>query len=123
MKVYKFGGASVKNAEGIRNLASIVSEEKDNLVVVVSAFGKTTNALEKVLKSRINGEEKYSVLMDEVYKGHLLVVDKLFGTDSEIKGRINISFTRLKDYLITAEKKNFDFEYDQIVSYGEHRMD
>ena len=50
MKVYKFGGASVRDGQGIRNLAKIVSEESDNLVVVVSAFGKTTNALEEVLK-------------------------------------------------------------------------
>jgi len=51
MKVYKFGGASVKDAPGIRHLARIVSVESDNLVVVISAFGKTTNALEKVLKA------------------------------------------------------------------------
>jgi aspartate kinase len=49
MIVYKFGGASVKDAGGIRNLARIVSEVKEKLVIVVSAFGKTTNALEKVL--------------------------------------------------------------------------
>ena len=53
MKVYKFGGASVKDAGGIRNLAEIVSGEKGDLVIVVSAFGKTTNALEKVLKAWI----------------------------------------------------------------------
>jgi aspartate kinase len=50
MKVLKFGGASVKDAEGIRNLAKIVAAEKDNLLIVVSAFGKTTNALESLLK-------------------------------------------------------------------------
>ena len=53
MKVYKFGGASVKDGSGIRNMAEIVSEVSDNLVIVVSAFGKTTNALEKVLKAWI----------------------------------------------------------------------
>ena len=58
MKVYKFGGASVKDAAGIRNLANIVSAEPDNLVIVVSAFGKTTNALEKVLKAWLSGDEK-----------------------------------------------------------------
>ena len=53
MKVYKFGGASVKDGSGIRNMAEIVSEVSDDLVIVVSAFGKTTNALEKVLKAWI----------------------------------------------------------------------
>ena len=58
MKVYKFGGASVKDAAGIRNLAKIVKAESDNLVIVVSAFGKTTNALERVLKAWLNEQRK-----------------------------------------------------------------
>jgi aspartate kinase len=119
MKVYKFGGASVKDATGIRNLAKIVSTESDNLVIVISAFGKTTNALEKVLRAWLNGEEKCKALLDEVYEEHLLIIDELFSTGSEIKGRIDISFALLEDYLITAAKGKYDFEYDQIVSYGE----
>ena len=55
MKVFKFGGASVRDASGIKNLARIVSGEKTELVIVVSAFGKTTNALEKVLKLWLAG--------------------------------------------------------------------
>jgi aspartate kinase len=55
MKVFKFGGASVKDAAGIRNLAKIVLLEQEKLVVVVSAFGKTTNALERVLKAWLSG--------------------------------------------------------------------
>ena len=73
MKVYKFGGASVKDADGIRNLARIVSAEKENLVIVVSAFGKTTNALEKVLKAWISGDEEYKDFLDEIYSYHLSV--------------------------------------------------
>jgi aspartate kinase len=119
MKVFKFGGASVKNATGIRNLAKIVSQEEGELVIVISAFGKTTNALEKVLNTWLNGEEIYMSYLDEVYKTHLLIIDKLFNKDSEVKSRIEISFTRLKDYLISETKKSRDFEYDQIVSYGE----
>src|ERR1035437_7312236 len=60
MKVYKFGGASVKDASGIKNLTKIIAAESDNLVIVVSDFGKTTNALEKVLKAWLNGEAKYN---------------------------------------------------------------
>jgi aspartate kinase len=119
MKVYKFGGASVKDATGIRNLAKIVSTESDNLVIVISAFGKTTNALEKVLRAWLNGEEKCKALLDEVYEEHLLIIDELFSTFSEVKEKIDISFARLKDYLMTGSKGKYDFEYDQIVSYGE----
>ena len=70
MKVYKFGGASVKDGAGIRNIAEIVSEVSGNLVIVVSAFGKTTNALEKVLKAWINGDPVYNNLLDEIYLYH-----------------------------------------------------
>jgi aspartate kinase len=119
MKVYKFGGASVKDASGILNLVKIVSLEKDNLIVVVSAFGKTTNALEKVLKSWINGEEKYTILLDDIYRQHKTVMDELYEKGSDITEKINSSFQQLKYYLLTASKGAYDFEYDQIVSYGE----
>ena len=119
MKVYKFGGASVKDSAGIKNLTKIVSVEPDNLVVVVSAFGKTTNALEKVLKAWLNGEESYVSFLDEVYEEHLSVVNDLFSAGSEVKGKIDFYFTTLKEYLSRATKGKYDFEYDQIVSYGE----
>ena len=119
MKVYKFGGASVKDAAGIRNLAKIISEEPDDLVVVVSAFGKTTNELESVLKSWFNDTENFSPLLDEIYKKHLLVTNELFGIDTQVQRRINISFSRLREHFLTTQKGSYDFEYDQIVSFGE----
>lgn len=119
MKVYKFGGASVKDAEGIRNLTKIVSRETDKLVIVVSAFGKTTNALEKILKAWLTGKSDYIVLLDELYNMHLSVITDLFGSGTEEKGEIEISFAILRDYLLTEVKGEYDFEYDQIVSFGE----
>jgi aspartate kinase len=119
MKVFKFGGASVKDGEGILNLSKIVSSEKENLVVVVSAFGKTTNALETVLKSWFNGEAKYAALLNDVYNAHQLVTNALFDPASEVNDKIETSFKRLEHYLLTAIKGTYDFEYDQIVSYGE----
>jgi aspartate kinase len=119
MKVYKFGGASVKDAAGIRNLAKIVASEADKLVIVVSAFGKTTNALEKVLNAWLSDEQKYKVLLDEVYTVHLSAISDLFGQQSDVKGLIDISFALLRDYLLTSPKSKYDFEYDQVVSYGE----
>jgi len=119
MKVYKFGGASVKDAAGIKKLIKIVSEESDNLVIVVSAFGKTTNALEKVLKAWLGGDEKYSTLLDDVYAGHLLIITDLFGNGSDAEGKIDVSFALLKDFLLTSVKGQYDYDYDQVVSYGE----
>ncbi|MCE5347170.1 MAG: aspartate kinase [Bacteroidales bacterium] len=119
MKIYKFGGASVKDAEGIRNLAKIVSGESDDLVIVVSAFGKTTNALEIVLKAWLVGDSTYEVLLDKVYENHQSVINELFTNRNSVKCKIDDSFAYLKEYLMSGKKGDYDFEYDQIVSYGE----
>ena len=119
MKVYKFGGASVKDAEGLKNLTKIVADEEDNLIVVVSAFGKTTNALEKVLNASLAEDPKYITYLDEVYFYHLSVITDLFGPGSELKGKIDISFAILRNYLLSSKKHLYDYEYDQVVSYGE----
>jgi aspartate kinase len=119
MIVYKFGGASVKDAGGIRNLARIVSEEKENLLVVVSAFGKTTNALESVLKAWISGDEKYKDILAEIYGYHRSIADELLPPGNPGKGKIDDSFSRLEQYLKSSGNKGYDFEYDQIVSNGE----
>ena len=119
MKVFKFGGASVTDAAGIRNLAKIVSDESEIIVVVISAFGKTTNALEKVLNAWFNDDGKWNVLIDEVYNGHLLVINELFGQNSEVRKKTDISYASLKEKLMTKLKGKYDYEYDQIVSYGE----
>lgn len=119
MKVFKFGGASVKDARGIRNLAEITAGEKDKLVVVVSAFGKTTNALEQVLATWMAGDEGYRDLLDNIYNYHISVVRGLFPEANPVKGRIDNSFALLREYLESAKKEGYDFNYDQIVSYGE----
>jgi len=119
MKVYKFGGASVKDAWGIRNLEKIISAEKENLVIVVSAFGKTTNALEKVLKTWLSGENSYKDQLDEIYSYHLSIAEELFPSGNSGKSKIDISFAKLEEYLSSSKKGSYDFEYDQVVSYGE----
>jgi len=118
MKVYKFGGASVKDAAGIRNLSNIVSKSEDNLVIVVSAFGKTTNSLQNVLKLWLSGDDAYKIFLEDIYKYHLSVSAELY-TDHLVAGKIDISFDRLRKYLQSKRKGLYDFEYDQVVSYGE----
>ncbi len=119
MKVYKFGGASVKDGSGIRNMAEIVSRTTGNLVVVVSAFGKTTNALEKVLKAWIGGDPGYLDLLEEIRHYHQSVINELFKGNSIVSDHFVNSFAGLKEYLSAVRKGDYDFEYDQIVSYGE----
>lgn len=119
MIVYKFGGASVKDADGIRNLAKIVSGEKEKLVVVVSAFGKTTNALERVLKAWVRGDKEYITMLDDIYGSHRRVAEELFPSDNAGKSKIDVLFARLEEYLSGPAEPDYDYEYDQIVSYGE----
>lgn len=119
MKVFKFGGASVKDAKGIRNLAYIVSKENTNLVIVVSAFGKTTNALEKVLMSWIEGDKTWKDHLDNIYSYHSGIAEELFPKGNSAKEMVDLSFAKLKEYLTSVKKTKYDFEYDQVVSYGE----
>ena len=109
----------MKDAEGLRNLAKIVSKEPDNLIVVVSAFGKTTNSLEKVLQVCLAGDKNFISLLDEVYASHLSVITDLFSPDSDVKREIDASFALLRNYLLTSNTNIYDYNYDQVVSYGE----
>jgi aspartate kinase len=119
MKVYKFGGASVKDAEGIRNLTNIVIQEKQNLLIVVSAFGETTNALEKVLRTRLDGDSGYLNLLEEIEKYHQKVCAELFNDKTAVTSKINSSVASLREFLSSGKGGAYDYEYDQVVSYGE----
>lgn len=119
MKVYKFGGASVKDGQGVINLSGIVSFEKEDLVVVVSAFGKTTNALEKVLEEWMAGDVNYSKSLDEIYGYHNAAMRDIFKVCNPVQDEIDASFQKLRDYLQNREFSGYDFEYDQVVSFGE----
>jgi aspartate kinase len=119
MKVFKFGGASVKDAAGIKNLANIVSQEEGDLGVVVSAFGKTTNALEILLKAWLSGGNSYKDHLENIYSYHASVADGLFPSGNSAKGKLDVLFASLREYLLKEKKLNYDFEYDQIVSFGE----
>ncbi|MGB4293884.1 MAG: aspartate kinase [Bacteroidales bacterium] len=119
MKVYKFGGGVVKDAEGVKNIARILSGTDENLVVVVSAFGKTTNALEKVLETWYNKDDEFRALLRRIYDYHLDIAGKLFIDGKEVIDSLNLAFSKLEDYLLTEKIRDYDYEYDQIVSFGE----
>ena len=121
MKVFKFGGASVKDAEGVKNLASIVHHYTDDLVIVVSAMGKTTNALELLTKNYFNGNsENILENINALKKFHFEIIEKLFGDHSnEISHEITSDFKLLEKRMKHSPSLDYDFEYDQIVSLGE----
>ncbi len=119
MKVFKFGGASVKDADGIRNLGRIVEGYKTPLVVVVSAFGKTTNALEKVVNAKYGDGGDPLSLLEEVFGDHMRVMRELDLSDEELTGFVSGIYDSVVSYLSCKENNDYDRDYDQIVSAGE----
>lgn len=120
MKVYKFGGASVKDAAGVRNLLNIVQGESD-LFIIVSAMGKTTNALEGVFAAMQQGDEKLALeRIDQSYAYHRSIIDDLMGADITID-QVNILFAQLRNTVKNTIYRPSDAElwYDTIVAFGE----
>lgn len=122
MKVFKFGGASVKDAGAVRNVADILRlYEGEKLAVVISAMGKTTNAMEDIVKALWTRDEtKFHNEISEREDFHLAIIDDLFnGNGQEIKTEIKSIFEDIRKKYNDSLPDNFDFEYDQIVSLGE----
>lgn len=119
MLVYKFGGASVRDAAGIRNLAGILSGVENKLIIVVSAFGKTTNALEIVHKRWMTGDTGYNEQLESIRSYHKAICEELGAPKRRVGACFEDSFKKLYLYLKRKKPAGFDFEYDQIVSYGE----
>ena len=122
MKVYKFGGASVKNADGVRNLERILKSHTDSeqLVVVISAIGKTTNLLEQVLDAYYYDKSKLPALTATLRENHYTIVREL-AVEEEfvIMTHLNFIFKDLDDLLAGPHSGNFDYDYDRVVSFGE----
>ena len=120
MKVFKFGGASIKSADAVRNLASILNMFDDRILVVISAMGKTTNALEKVTTDYFNNYNTLTESFQKVKDYHYEIISGLFGeSDHEVYADIEDVFERLREKLDKEPSMHYNFEYDQIVSYGE----
>ncbi|MBO0358946.1 aspartate kinase [Hymenobacter sp. BT186] len=127
LKVYKFGGASVKDAAAIRNLVRVVQEQGagSSLLIVVSAMGKTTNALEEVFQLAHAGQD-YTAVLHRLVEFHRSVAQELLPEQAgEVPGRtpqepgLNQLLEQLGDRLATLTPGDFDKQYDQVVSFGE----
>jgi aspartate kinase len=121
MLVFKFGGASVKSADAVKNIVNILQRYTDNTVVVVSAMGKTTNALESIIENFVNkNEKKLKEEYNQLKEKHLEIVNELFpDKGNKVYVDVNDVFGELADRLIQEPTLNFDFDYDQIIGYGE----
>jgi aspartate kinase len=119
MKVFKFGGASLKSPEAIRNMASIIQHFKgEKLVVVVSAMGKTTNNLEALFK-QVNQQEDPEKKFKEIVDYHLGISSQLISGEENLK-KIDHTINMLQEAISNVDlKENADKIYDQIISHGE----
>ena len=121
MKVFKFGGASIKSANAIKNVAKILnSQDLSNCLLVISAMGKMTNAFEKITDAYFNNDqEKLTESIDFTSNFHLKIINNLFAENHVIHQKITVLFGQLLRFLTQNKSRNYDYLYDQIVSYGE----
>ena len=121
MKIFKFGGASVKDANGLENLVSVLNKTGfDQTLVIVSAMGKTTNALELVVENYFSNKDDLQYSLNEVFKFHNDIILKLFPNNNhEVFNEINEIFESIRAYLKRNKSPNYSFVYDQVVSNGE----
>jgi len=120
MKVFKFGGASVKDANAVKNVGEVIKLYKDNLVIVISAMGKTTNGLESVVESYLNQDGKTEEKLGLIKEFHTTILNDLFENKKHpIFDEIHNNFVEIEWEIEDEAVREYDYIYDQIVSVGE----
>jgi len=121
MRVFKFGGASVKDADGIRNLVKVLEETgHQNTFLVVSAMGKMTNAMEAVVNAYFDKRVGLKNAFEEVVSYHQTILQALFEDKKHpVYKKVNLLFEEVQGFLAWNKSPNYSFVYDQVVGYGE----
>lgn len=121
MKVFKFGGASVKNASAVKNIAAILNRyPADDLIVVISAMGKTTNALERYLDACYHRKPDAAAHLEQLKRYHLDIMEELFaGRDHAAYRDVEALFDVLGGFMSDGPRPDYDAKYDAMVSCGE----
>ena len=121
MQVFKFGGASVKNAEGVKNLARVLQQVGyENTLVVVSAMGKMTNAMELIIKNYFDNKPELPPSIEAVKTYHNTILLNLFeNTQHPIFKKVASIFEDLDSFLKRNKSPDYNFVYDQVIGFGE----
>ncbi len=120
MIVYKFGGASVRSASGIENISKIVAKVNEPLFIIVSAMGKTTNALEVVHEQFMKADKQQAKeKINEIKWYHFDVCNELFEENTIVFDKVKQLFSQLEQIITEGVGTDFDRWYDRIVSFGE----
>ncbi len=122
MEIFKFGGASVKDAKGVKNFVHTLKKlNQKRVLIVISAMGKMTNAFEAIVKSYIEKEAGLDELLSQARSFHLSIIEKLsFDDPTEIKQGVERIFSEISDFLEKNKRQDYDFVYDQVVSRAEY---
>ena len=119
-KIFKFGGASVKDAEAVKNVGEVIKLYQDDLIIVLSAMGKTTNNLEKVVESYLNKDGNVEANLQVVKDFHTNILNELFENKKHpIFNEVHNTFVEIEWEIEEDAVRGYDYVYDQIVSVGE----
>ena len=121
MRIFKFGGASVKDAEGVKNVVKVLQEVGyEQTLVVISAMGKTTNAMEAVVDAYFDDKRTIVNTLQEVRKFHSDILNQLFSNKGhKVFDEVKSLFDEVQGFLAWNKSPNYNFVYDQVVGYGE----
>ena len=120
MKIFKFGGASVKDAKGVKNVANLLQKVGyDDVLIVISAMGKMTNAFEKITEAYHQKKKELPLYIDEVRNFHYTIIDQLFSKGHKVYDDVEMLFMSITGFMIKNKSTDYDYIYDQLVSYAE----
>ena len=121
MQIFKFGGASVKDANGVKNMAQVLQTVGyQNTLIVVSAMGKTTNAIEVVIDNYFNNKSELQSSLQDIKKYHNGILLELFDNDKHpVFKKVSNLFDELKGFFDRNKSPDYNFVYDQTIGFGE----
>tara|TARA_R110002073_G_scaffold40547_6_gene115354 strand:- start:2964 stop:4214 length:1251 start_codon:yes stop_codon:yes gene_type:complete len=121
MYIFKFGGASIKDASGVKNLVNVLQQVGyDDVLLVISAMGKMTNAFEKLTNSYVHKSDELPLLMAEVKAYHYTIAEALFVSKNHpVYDEMDLLFREMNQFMIQNKSKNYSYVYDQLVSFAE----
>lgn len=120
MQILKFGGASIKNSTNIKKVAEIINTiDYSNTIIIVSAIDKTTNAFENIIELYLDDSDEFKNSINELHDFHIKILNELFTENHAIYKIIKEDFMEIYNFFKKNKSPNYNFIYDQIISYGE----
>jgi len=118
--LFKFGGASVKDVDAVKNVARVLKHEgTEKTLVVISAMGKMTNKFEEIIDAYIYKKDSLTEELDFAKNFHKELIEGLFSNTETVTAKVAVLFGQLSEFMTRNTKTDFSYVYDQIIGYGE----